>query len=285
MAALIDPTPGAHGAARGCSLEGPGGRIFGGQVVAQALMAATHLEQDGRQAHNLHASFLRAGDVSKPVDYHATEPFAGRSFATRQVIAMQDGQPILALTASFHRSETGPAHHAPKRTQASPDEALQRLDTWRASGGEQARLFSERLGSRPIEIVPIDPDALFGGEPQAPRTAWWARLRRPLASSPAMHRGLLAYTSDMLLLRNAMLPHAIRPFSPGVQTASLDHAVWFHETPDLSEWLIFETDSPWAGHARGLSRGCFYDQDGRLIASVAQESLMRPTPTKARPPA
>jgi acyl-CoA thioesterase-2 len=275
ISALIAPVPGTDGMSRGEHFEGAFGRIFGGQVIAQALMAASRDEQDDRQARSLHASFLRPGSVSKPVDYRVTLPFAGRSFATRQVVATQDDQPILILLASFHRSEDGLTHQAAVQTQVQPDEAQRRLVLWREKAGDRARLFSERLDTRPIELVPIDPDALFGAEPAPPRSAWWMRSRRPLAASPPMQHALLAYASDMMLLRNAMLPHRVRPFSGGVQTASLDHAIWFHETPDMNDWLLFETDSPWAGYARGLNRGHFFTAQGKMIATVTQESLMR----------
>ena len=279
---LVDPVPTAPLAARGEGLDGPAGRIFGGQAIAQALMAAAQAEGQGRLAHSLHASFLRAGDVGKAVDYHVTEHFLGRSFANRQVIATQDGQPILVVQVSFHGAEDGHAHQVDMRTHLTPQQSADRLRQWRNRTDERGRLFADRLDGRPIEIVPIDPDALFGAEPQSPRSAWWMRLRHPAGAEPAVQRALLAYASDMMLLRTAMLPHGIRPFSRGVQTASLDHAIWFHDTPDMDDWLLFETDSPWAGHARGLSRGHFFTAQGRLVASVAQESLMRmrrpPTP-------
>ena len=221
-------------------------------------------------------------DVGKAVDYQVTEHFLGRSFANRQVIASQDGEPILVVQVSFHGAEDGHAHQVDMRTHLTPQQSADRLRQWRNRTDERGRLFADRLDGRPIEIVPIDPDALFGAEPQSPRSAWWMRLRHPAGAEPAVQRALLAYASDMMLLRTAMLPHGIRPFSRGVQTASLDHAIWFHDTPDMDDWLLFETDSPWAGHARGLSRGHFFTAQGRLVASVAQESLMRmrrpPTP-------
>lgn len=275
ISALVDPICGTNGKSRGEHLEGPLGRIFGGQVIAQALMAASREEQDARLAHSVHASFLRAGDVNKPVDYCVTVPFAGRSFTTRNVVATQGDHAILILLASFHRPEDGLVHQVAMQTEAGPAETRRRLERWRETAGERARLFSDRLDTRPIEIVPLEPDALFGAEPNAPRSAWWMRLRRPMAASPPMQRALLAYASDMMLLRNAMLPHRVRPFSRGVQTASLDHAIWFHETPDMDEWLLFETDSPWAGHARGLNRGHFFTAQWKLVATVTQESLMR----------
>lgn len=272
---MIVPQPVTPLTARGEGLEGPVGRIFGGQALAQAVMAGCQAEREGRLPHSLHASFMRAGDIRKPVDYHVTEHFLGRSFANRQVLATQDGQPILVMQIGFHIAEPGPAHQAEMRCTVTPAQSIKQLAQWRARADERTRLFAERLDGRPIEIVPIDPDALFGADPQPPRSAWWLRLRHPLGASPILTRALLTYASDMMLLRNAMLPHGIRPFSRGVQIASLDHALWFHETPDMDDWLLFEMDSPWAGHARGLSRGHFFTASGQLVASVTQESLMR----------
>jgi acyl-CoA thioesterase-2 len=272
---LIVPQAVTPLSARGDGLEGPVGRIFGGQAIAQAVMAGCQAERSGRLPHSLHASFLRAGDVRMSVDYQVTEHFLGRSFAQRQVIASQGAHPILVVQLGFHIAEPGPAHQTAMRCTFTPAQSTERLARWRATADERGKLFAERLDGRPIEIVPIDPDALFGADPQPPHSAWWMRLRHPLGAAPDLARALLAYASDMMLLRNAMLPHGIRPFSRGVQTASLDHAIWFHDTPDMDDWLLFETDSPWAGHARGLSRGHFFTASGHLIASVTQESLMR----------
>lgn len=272
---LLQPVSTPEGHCLGGHFEGLGGRIFGGQAIAQALMAASHKEDAGRLVHSLHACFLRAGDTREPVHYHVTEHLAGRSFANRQVVAMQGGQPILTLMASFHRREAGPCHQAPMRTKMTLAEATARLEAWRSLPDGRGRLMGERLDGKQIEIVPADPDALFGADPHPPRAAWWLRLRSPVTADTALQAAALAYASDIMLLRNAMLPHGVRPFTPGVQSASLDHAIWFHEMPDLNDWLLFETDSPWAGHARGLSRGHFYTADGRMVATVTQESLMR----------
>lgn len=272
---LVEPTPLAAGTYQGTHFEGFASRIFGGQTIAQALMAASLAEEQGKLAHSLHACFLRAGDPGKPVHYQVTDLVAGRSFANRQVIARQDGQPILIMLAGFHRAESGPGHQSAMRNTTVPEQALERLATWRNTADERGRLLTQRLDGRPMEIVPIDPNALFGAQPQLPQSAWWMRMRHPVGADGALQRGLLAYASDIMLLRNAMLPHGVRPFTPGVQSASLDHAIWFHDTPDMDEWLLFETDSPWAGGARGLSRGHFFTSNGRLVATVTQESLMR----------
>lgn len=272
---LVEPALEGTDSFVGTYFEGFSGRIFGGQTIAQALMAASLREDQGKVAHSLHACFIRPGDPGQRVVYQVIDHAVGRSFANRQVIAQQDGQPILIMLAGFHRAENGLSHQARMRTTMMPDMAVERLAAWRATADERGRLLTERLDGRPMEIVPIDPDALFGAQPQPPKSAWWMRMRQPVGAEAALQRGLLAYASDIMLLRNAMLPHGVRPFTQGVQTASLDHAIWFHDTPDMDDWLLFETDSPWAGGARGLSRGHFFTAAGKLVATVTQESLMR----------
>lgn len=283
MRSMVAPVQTGDQLFRGGHFEDVTGRIFGGQVVAQALMAASHGEDAGRRVHSLHACFLRAGDVDQPVEYQVVELTAGRSFANRQITAVQGGKPILSMMASFHRPEEGPSHQVETGTVTPPDEARRQLEAWCARTDDRGRRLVKRLDGRPVEIVPVDPDALFSTDPRPPRSAWWLRLRHPLVGGDEIQAALLAYASDMMLLRNAMLPHGIRPFTPGVQTASLDHAIWFHAVPDLNDWLLCETDSPWSGQARGLSRGHFFTPDGRLVATVVQESLMRLAPPPPRP--
>jgi len=188
------------------------------------------------------------------------------------------------MTASFHSAEPGPSHQAAMRARSTPDEAIDQLRAWsQVAPAQQQRLLAHRLQQGALEVVPVDPAGLFGTEPRNAAAAMWLRLRSPIAGSPALHHALLAYASDIMLLRAALLPHGFRPFTPGAAVASLDHVLWLHETPDMNDWLLFETDSPWSGHTRGLSRGHFFTAGGRMIATVSQESLMRPAPADARP--
>ena len=254
-----------------------GPRLFGGQAVAQGLLAACAEESEGRVPHSLHAYFLKAGASSVPVEYQVTTLSEGRSFATRRVEGRQGAATIFSMIASFHAEEPGFEHQSDSDIDLDVDAALAALESWRDHNAEAAATpIVDRLQNRPIEIVPLDPGSLFGARARKPKTGVWMRMRDPAGPDPLLQRALLAYASDMMFLRNAMLPHAIRPGSDKVRAASLDHAIWFHRTPDFDAWHLFATDSPWAGSARGLNRGHFYDREGRMVATVAQESLMRP---------
>ena len=254
-----------------------GPRMFGGQAIAQALLAAAGEEGGDKLAHSLHAHFLKAGAASEPAEYAVSTLAEGRSFATRRIDACQQGQLIFTMTASFHTPEDGLAHQIAPELSLDVDAALHALERWIEAHPQAASspLFS-RIQHRPIEIVPLDPGALFGNRPREPRTGTWMRLRQSGPDDPSMQRAMLAYASDMMFLRNAMLPHGIRPGSSRVQAASLDHSMWFHETPNFDDWLLYAAGSPWSGHARGLNMGHFFARDGQLIATVAQENLMRP---------
>lgn len=254
-----------------------GPRLFGGQAIAQGLLAACAEEDGTRLPHSLHAHFLKPGARAEPVEYRVETLSQGRSFATRRVEAAQGEAIICSMMASFHSAEPGFEHQAEAPFSLDIDAALASLAIWNARNeGAANSSIIERLQNRPVEIVPLDPGALFGTRPREPRTGAWMRMREPTGAGPTMQRALLAYASDMMFLRNAMLPHAIRLASDTVQATSLDHAIWFHETPDFDRWHLFATESPWAGHARGLNRGFFFSQEGRLVATVSQESLMRP---------
>ena len=249
--------------------EGPG-RVFGGQVVAQALASAAGSMPDAKQAHSLHAYFLRAGDTTRPIIYRVERDFDGGSFANRRVVAMQGGQPILNLTASFHRQEQGFAHAAAMPALPAPEACPDFASALAASGKRMPATMLERLA--PFELRPGPPSQDASG---MPRQFMWFRLAHPMQADPVMQRVLLAYVSDFALLTTATEPHPIDFFSPRLQMASLDHAVWFHATPPIGDWLVYTMDSPWAGHARGFARGAIFGRDGTLIASVAQEGLCR----------
>ena len=261
---------------RGKRQPGGVGRVFGGQVIAQALQAAQRSTEAPKTAHSLHAYFMRPGNEDYPIIFRVVRDFEGRSFATRRVIAMQQGQPILNMAASFQAPEEGLHHQDPMPEVPGPDELKSEAELRRGIADEIPEKFRRHLlRARPIEIRPVHPRSWFGPTEQAPKQDSWFRLVAPIGDDAAMHRAVLAYASDMTLLGTSMLAHGINMLNPKLQTASLDHALWLHEEFRADEWLLYSCDSPWAGHARGFNRGKIYTQDGRLVASVAQEGLMR----------
>ncbi|PCD03547.1 acyl-CoA thioesterase II [Sphingomonas spermidinifaciens] len=261
---------------RGARQPGGVGRVFGGQVIAQALQAAQRSIDDGKVAHSLHAYFMRAGSEDHPIIYRVVRDFDGRSFANRRVIAMQRGTPILNMIASFQLPEDGLSHQFPM-PDVPPPEALKSESELReeiqAHVPEKLRRFF--LRARPIEIRPVDPREWFAPAPREPVQHSWFRVVAPLADDPALHRAMLAYASDMTLLGTCMLPHGVTWMDGSVQTASLDHALWLHEPFRADEWMLYTCDSPWSGHGRGHNRGRIYTAGGRLVASAAQEGLIR----------
>lgn len=261
---------------RGRRSRGGVGRVFGGQVIAQALQAAQRSTDAPRIAHSLHAYFMRAGDERHPIIYRVVRDFEGRSFATRRVIAMQRGQPILNMAASFQVPEEG-YHHQAQMPDVPAPETLESEATIRAreSVHVEERFRANLTRPRPIEIRPVFPRKWFQPQPTEPVQHSWFRICAPIGDDAAVHRAVLAYASDMALLGTSMLPHGVNWTSPGLQSASLDHALWLHEPFRADEWLLYATDSTWAGHARGFNRGQIFAQDGRLVASVAQEGLIR----------
>ncbi|MDF7773834.1 acyl-CoA thioesterase II [Sphingomonas sp. AOB5] len=261
---------------RGARQPGGVGRVFGGQVIGQALQAAQRSVEDGKAAHSLHAYFMRPGDEDHPIIYRVVRDFEGRSFATRRVIAMQKGQPILNMAASFQAPEEGLHHQdampdVPDPDTLRPESELR--EEMRDQVPEKFRRFF--LRARPVEIRPVSPRNWFRPAPTEPVQHSWFRAVAPLPDDPAIHRAMLAYASDMTLLGTCMLPHGVSWMTGNIQTASLDHAIWFHEPMRFDEWLLYTTDSPWSGHSRGFNRGRIFTRDGRLVASVAQEGLVR----------
>lgn len=261
---------------RGSRQPGGEGRVFGGQVIAQALQAAQRSTDAPKQAHSLHAYFMRPGSEEHPIIFRVVRDFDGRSFATRRVIASQQGQPILNMAASFQAPEEGLSHQDAMPDVPPPDA----LRSERELRLEQIDRVPERtrrffLRPRPIEIRPTKPRSWDAPVRTEPSQSSWFRICAPIADDPALHRAVLAYASDMSLLGTAMLPHGVTWTTHKMQNASLDHAVWFHEPFRADEWLLYHCDTPWAGHARGFNRGRIFTVDGRLVASTAQEGLMR----------
>ena len=261
---------------RGSRQPGGRGRVFGGQVIAQALQAAQR-SVEGKDAHSLHAYFMRPGDENFPIVYQVTRDFDGRSFATRRVVATQQGQPILNLAASFQLPEEGLHHQDAMPDVPGPDtlksERELRLGIAHQVPEKYRDFFTRRQNA--IEMRPLYPRSWFAPEKRPPSNAAWFRTAAAIGDDPAVHRAALAYASDMALLATSMMPHGVNWLMPEMQTASLDHALWIHEPFRADEWLLYTTDSPWAGHARGMNRGSIFTADGRLVASVAQEGLIR----------
>lgn len=261
---------------RGKRQPGGVGRVFGGQVIAQALQAAQRSTDEPKTAHSLHAYFMRPGDENFPIVFRVVRDFEGRSFATRRVIAMQKGQPILNMAASFQVPEEG-LHHQDAMPDVPAPETLRSEREIREDVIDDIpeKWRKHLLRARPIEIRPVHARSWFTPEKSPPRQQSWFRLCSPIGDDPAMHRAILAYASDMALLGTGTLPHGVNWMTHNLQTASLDHAVWLHEPFRADDWLLYDCDSPWAGHARGFNRGRIFSQDGRLVASTAQEGLMR----------
>ncbi|PKP91062.1 MAG: acyl-CoA thioesterase II [Alphaproteobacteria bacterium HGW-Alphaproteobacteria-16] len=260
---------------RGARQPGGVGRVFGGQVIAQALQAAQR-SVEGKDAHSLHAYFMRPGNEDFPIIYRVVRDYDGGSFANRRVIAMQQGKPILNMIASFQTPEDGLSHQDTMPDVPMPDTLRSDQDMREEIRDEVPERFRPFfLRPRPIEIRPCNPRNWFKPAKTEPQQFSWFRAAKRLPDDPALHRAVLAYASDMMLLATATLPHGVNWMTRNLQSASLDHAVWLHEPLRADEWLLYATDSPWAGHARGFNRGKIYTEDGRLVASVAQEGLMR----------
>ncbi len=262
---------------RGQSQDLGWGTVFGGQVLGQALSAAVQTVPPDRQVHSLHAYFLRPGDVKSPIVYDVDRSRDGRSFTTRRVVAIQGGRPILNMACSFQGDEPGVQHQDPM-PEVPPPESL-RSDRERAAA-LAARLppaVRQRLtAERPFDVRSTDPDDdPFQPTPRPPRRMMWMRSASPLPDAPALHRYLLAYVSDFGFVGSALLPHGVSWLTPGLQIASIDHAVWFHQPFRCDEWLLHAMESPAAHGARGFVRGQVFTRDGRLVASTAQEGLIR----------
>ncbi|WP_163867264.1 acyl-CoA thioesterase II [Myxococcus eversor] len=251
-------------------------QLFGGQVLGQALSAASQTVEPARHVHSLHGYFLRPGDASLPVVYTVDRVRDGGSFSTRRIVAIQKGQPIFTMMASFHGDEVGYAHQSSMPDVPPPESLPTDLELLaRQADRIPARLREKILCDKPIEMRPVAYTDPFNPVPTEPLKAVWIRADGGLPDDPQVHKYVLAYASDFNLISTVLLPHAASFFQPQVVGASLDHALWFHGDLKVNDWLLYVMDSPWAGNARGLARGSVYTRDGRLVASVAQEGLLR----------
>lgn len=263
---------------RGQSQDLGWGTVFGGQVLGQALSAAGQTVPAERPVHSLHAYFLRPGDVTKPIIYDVDRIRDGSSFTTRRVVAIQNGHAIFNLAASFQVVEAGFEHQDTMPPTAGPEglpteqermaSYLENLPAWlreRATGERAFEMRSTSGAENPLAPEPHRP----------PERAVWLKAAAMLDDNSALHRHLLAYVSDYALLTTALLPHGVTWLTPGMQVASLDHVMWFHRPLRVDEWLLHVMESPASGGARGLVRGRIFTRDGKLVASTAQEGLIR----------
>ncbi|MHA7818992.1 MAG: acyl-CoA thioesterase [Erythrobacter sp.] len=270
----------------GSPQKGGVGRVFGGQVVAQALQAAQATVDDSKVAHSLHAYFLRGGREGIPIEYRIERDFDGRSFANRRVVALQENEdgtatPILNLTASFQTPEEGLEHvDSPMPEVEDPESLKSDMEMRRAMADRMGDKLSEAqrklmLRPRPIEMRTTDKLHWMNSEPKEPRAHSWFKTAAPLPDDPALHRAVIAYASDYTLLGTSALPHGLSWMRGELVGASLDHTVWFHQEARADEWLLYATDAPWSGGGRGFNRGRIFTRSGELIASAAQEGMMR----------
>ena len=280
MLAILDLEPIEHNLFRGRGPKEGWQRVYGGQVLGQALVAAVRTVPEDRVAHSAHAYFLLPGDPTVPIVYDVERIRDGGSFNTRRVKAIQHGRAMFAMSVSFHKSEGSFDHQSTMPKVPAPEDLpseaelktklMQHLpDTMRS--------YWER--ERPIEMRPVDVSRYFDRERREPLQSIWMRANGRLPDALSLHQCVLAYASDFTLLDTALIAHGKLSFDRDIQLASLDHAMWFHRPFRADEWLLYVQDSPNAHGARGLARGSIYTRDGALVASVAQEGLMRQRPT------
>ena len=253
---------------RGHTPPGETRRIYGGQVVAQALTAA-YRTIDGRVCHSMHAYFIRGGDPKIPILFKVERVRDGGTFTMRRVVALQHGQQIFNLAASFQVPEPGLEHQIEMPATPGP-EGLMDEDELRAAGGE-----TEQRRTWPIEVRPVDPPPYGKAPIMDPNQSVWFRARDPLGSDPMVHQCGLAYATDMTLLDTSLRPHGVEWSSGRLQVASLDHALWFHHPSDFTQWHLYVQDSPSASGGRGFNRGSIFSADGKLVASATQKALIR----------
>ena len=260
---------------RGRSYDPGWQRVFGGQVLGQALIAATRTVAE-RDCHSLHGYFLRAGDPDAPIDYVVERIRDGGSFSTRRVLAEQHGQAIFSMAASFHVAEDGLEHQQTMPDVPPPEELpdeAQFVAAFMAVAPPSARSIWRR--PRAVEVRPVDGEAYLRRDGSSARQAMWLRCRVDLGDDAGLARAVLAFASDLTLLDTTLLAHGRWVFEPDLQVTSLDHAMWFHRAFRFDDWLLHVSESPSASGARGFNRGSIFDRSGRLIASTAQEGLVR----------
>lgn len=261
---------------RGRSPDNGWQRVYGGQVLAQALIAAHQTVDGPRVAHSLHGYFIIGGDPKHPIVYEVEHVRDGASFATRRVKALQHGRQIFLMTCSFHVIEEGYSHQQPMPEVPAPDSL--------PSSAELMRQLVDKLPANmrgywsselPMDMRPVDMSRYLSRQPRDPKQMIWMRSNGELPDNPALHKAILAYASDFTLLDTALIGHGKLLFDADIQLASLDHAMWFHRPMRIDDWLLYVQDSPSAHGSRGFCRGSVFTRDGVLVASLTQEGLMR----------
>ena len=276
LLALLDLERIEHNIYRGQNRDIGTGRIFGGQVLAQALVAAARTVPDDRAAHSMHGYFILAGDLTVPVVYFVDRLRDGGSFTTRRVTAIQHGKAIFEMSASFHRSEEGWEHQSRMPKVPDPETLPNELDAFRARAAEIPEALRGVLTQdRPLDFRLVDGRDPLDTTPRAPLRQYWVKTVGAMGDRAIEHQAVLAYASDYGLLGSALDPHGVSYRDPRLMVASLDHALWFHRPFRMDEWLLHVSESPVSAGARGFARGTFFTRDGDLVASTAQEGMVR----------
>ncbi len=270
---LLDLEPIEVNLFRGVSPDENRQRVFGGQVAGQALVAATRTVETGRHVHSLHAYFLRPGDPTAPILYEVDRIRDGKAFTTRRVVAIQHGRAIFNLQASFHFLEEGPSYQMPCPTGVPDPDSLPDFRTRMAPFKEKMGDFYDR--PRPIDTRYVDSDPFSRGTTPSFNQRVWLRADGTLPDDPTLHACIATYASDMTLLDTTVLPFGMSWETPGMQMASLDHAMWFHRPFRADDWLLYDQRPLSTGNARGLAGGALYTRDGTLVVTVVQEGLVR----------
>ncbi|SNY90582.1 (3S)-malyl-CoA thioesterase [Cohaesibacter sp. ES.047] len=261
---------------RGTSPKEGWQRVFGGQVIGQALVAASRTVPPDRFAHSLQCYFMRPGDPTTPIIYQVDNLRDGQSFVTRRVLAIQHGEAIFAMSASFHKKEESFAHQMGMPDVPAPEDLATEKDVFEAlmtKAPDDIKGYFRR--TRPIELRPVNIEHYTTNKKLDPIQHVWVRTTSKLPDDPAIHKCALAYASDMTLLDTSLFAHGRSVFHEDISAASLDHAMWFHADFKADEWLLYSQDSPWAGGARSFNRGSIFRRDGVLVASTVQEGLIR----------
>lgn len=284
LLSILDLEPLEQNLFRGQSPADGWQRVYGGQVLGQALMAAMRTVDEPRPVHSLHGYFLLGGDPKHPIIYEVERTRDGGSFTTRRVKAIQHGRIIFAMSASFQKPEPGLEHSAPMPDVPGP-EGLKSVSELMSGMIDKMPLAMRDYWrhERPIEMRPVDVSRYLAREPRTPQQHIWIKANGTLPDDPGIHACVLAYASDFTLLDTALIAHGRLLFDKDLQLASLDHALWFHKPLRADEWLLYTQDSPHSSGARGFCRGSVYTRDGRLVASVAQEGLMRQVENALQP--
>jgi acyl-CoA thioesterase II len=261
---------------RGPSRDIGTNRVYGGQVLGQAIKAAQYTVEDDRNIHSLHAYFLREGDHDSPIIYEVDRSRDGRSFSARRVVAVQHGRPIFTLSASFQVEEEGLEYGIVMPDVPGPDELISVKEYETRHMDKLPEKFQRLLSlSAPFDLKPVDFDEHLGSKSSSLNRHFWIKTVDQLPVEPQLHRSILAYVSDYGLLTTSLVPHGLHFLDSSLIMASIDHAMWFHRPFQMDQWLLYSCEAISTGNSRGLAKGYFFQQDGSLIASTTQEGLVR----------